>query len=42
MLWKTCFQEKVFSETRLYLGIFEKVCPIRSDEGAPYVLIVIS
>ena len=25
-----------------YLGIFEKVCPIRSDEGAPYVLIVIS
>ena len=30
---KTCFQEKVFSETRLYLGIFEKVCPIRSDEG---------
>lgn len=25
MLWKTCFQEKVFSETRLYLGIFEKV-----------------
>lgn len=33
MLWKTCFQEKVFSETRLYLGIFEKVCPIRSDEG---------